>query len=374
MRILLSVLYCACWSVSSALTFTNQTDSIGTETINGVTFILHRVTDKETLYSLSRKYDVPIYKIIEHNPSTEYGLEEGEIIKVPRFVKSTNTHQSSNNNLFLERPTQTIQVEEQLTEKVIAQASMPLTEEKEVIHKVKQKETLFSISRQYNVTVADIKTWNDLPSNALEIGQKLVIRVQSMDKEKPEVVLTGKVHVVEPSETLYSISKKFDISIQQIKDWNQLTTNELSIGQALRLEAPTVELVSNENSSVENHKIVSADTIMLKEALDTARYHVIESGLAELIDGSSNNRKYLALHKTAKTGTLMRVKNEMNNQEIFVRVIGPLPDTSDNKNVVIKISKAAYDRLGAIDPKFRVKVSLRMILLSSLIIILKKRI
>ena len=53
----------------------------------------------------------------------------------------------------------------------------------------------------------------------------------------------------------------------------------------------------------------------------------------------------------------MRVKNEMNGQEVFVRVLGRLPDTGVNKNVLIKISKSAYERLGAIDPKFRVSIS-----------------
>jgi rare lipoprotein A (peptidoglycan hydrolase) len=84
---------------------------------------------------------------------------------------------------------------------------------------------------------------------------------------------------------------------------------------------------------------------------------VKEGGLAELIEGSEGNRKYLALHRTAKVGTILKVRNELNNREVFVRVAGPLPNTGVNTNVVIKISKSAYDRLGAIDQRFRVEVT-----------------
>jgi hypothetical protein len=82
-----------------------------------------------------------------------------------------------------------------------------------------------------------------------------------------------------------------------------------------------------------------------------------ETGLAELIEGTEGNRKYLAMHRTAKPGTIMKVRNELNNREVFVRVVGNLPNTGVNDKLVIKISKSAYDRLGAIDAKFRVEVT-----------------
>ena len=84
---------------------------------------------------------------------------------------------------------------------------------------------------------------------------------------------------------------------------------------------------------------------------------MLQTGLAELIEGTSGNRKYLALHRSAPIGTIMKVRNEMNNREVFVRVMGKLPDTALNDKLVIKISKSAYDRLGAIDPSFRVEVT-----------------
>ena len=53
----------------------------------------------------------------------------------------------------------------------------------------------------------------------------------------------------------------------------------------------------------------------------------------------------------------MQVKNEMNNQTVFVRVVGTIPNTGDNAKVILKISKKAYDRLGAVDSRFPVELS-----------------
>ena len=97
-------------------------------------------------------------------------------------------------------------------------------------------------------------------------------------------------------------------------------------------------------------------TIRISESVKSSD-EVLENGLAELIEGTDGNRKYLALHSTAPVGTILKVKNEMNNREVFVRVMGKMPDTALTNKLVIKVSKSAYDRLGAIDPRFRVEVT-----------------
>jgi hypothetical protein len=97
-------------------------------------------------------------------------------------------------------------------------------------------------------------------------------------------------------------------------------------------------------------------TIRISEAVTNAD-EITQTGLAELIEGTEGNRKYLALHRTAPVGTILKIKNEMNNREVFVRVMGKLPETPMTDKVLIKVSKSAYDRLGAIDQRFRVEVT-----------------
>jgi len=357
--------------ITSAFSNTLKHDSVGVEEVNGQVFILHKVETKETLYSVSRRYNVSIYKIIESNPPTEYGLEVGQIIKIP-YLK--------------QKPVEQVTQKKEAKQDDFNQPEVSNVT-KNIYHTVAPKETLFAISRKYEVSVSDLKKWNNLKTNNLDIGQQLIVKkgtksndeVSTEPAVKEEKVKLGKskTHIVRQSETLYSISRMYDVSVTDIKAWNDLSTNEISIGQELIVgkESKKHETTNtkDESTQLKEEKTSRMDSALnarnnevnsnVKEretkTMETSSEfgEVVESGVAALIDGSDNTRKYLALHRTAKVGTIMRVHNEMNGQEVFVRVLGKLPDTGVNKNVVIRISKSAYDRLGAIDPKFRVKLS-----------------
>jgi LysM repeat protein len=160
--------------------------------------------------------------------------------------------------------------------------------------------------------------------------------------------------------------------VQQLKEWNGIEGSEVKIGQTLFITQPMYgkteaiteqtpvtevkEPIDTKKNEVKTMDEPKETTITISEKV-IGSDEVKEGGLAELIEGSEGNRKYLALHRTAKVGTILKVRNELNNREVFVRVTGPLPDTGINKNVVIKISRSAYDRLGAIDQRFRVEVT-----------------
>ncbi|MBX2915929.1 MAG: LysM peptidoglycan-binding domain-containing protein [Cyclobacteriaceae bacterium] len=327
---------------TSVVAKASPVDSLRMETIAGKQFIIHQIDEKETLYAISRRYGVPITAILEHNPAADGGLAVGQLLRVPYIPKLT-----------------------------------PVITAGDRIHKVASKETLFSISRLYDVSVDDIKAWNNLKDNALNQGQELIIKKKSATLTAPPATqaLNG-VHTVAAKETLYSIARQYNISVQQLREWNSLTADEVKIGQALFItqpmnqkpevktqpevvlktevrETPSVTIAKPETKTQPE---IKETTIRISENV-TGTDEVKEGGLAELIDGTDGNRKYLALHRTAKVGTILKVRNELNNREVFVRVAGSLPNIAANNNVVIKISKSAYDRLGAIDPRFRVEVT-----------------
>ncbi|MBX2947316.1 MAG: LysM peptidoglycan-binding domain-containing protein [Cyclobacteriaceae bacterium] len=330
--------------VITGLSFFNpRADSIGIETINGKTFIVHQVSEKETLYAISRRYGVTVNQILEFNKTADAGLEIGQILKVPYVPK-------------------------------------PKVAKGTTLHKVAERETLFSISKIYGVTVDELKQWNNLSDNTLALGQELVIKstnttnnvLSSPPDLQPKSLRL--VHTVAEKETLFSISRQYGVTVQQLKEWNNLTTEALHIGQTLFLthpvysgeekvtkiqtevtpptQVPEVKQPEVRVTSVEEKSPV----ITISESV-TNKDEVKQSGIAELIDGTEANRKYLALHRTAPVGTILKVRNEMNNREVFVRVVGKLPDTALTDKLIIKISKSAYDRLGAIDPRFRVEVT-----------------
>ncbi len=319
-------------------------DSIGMETINGKQFVIHQVGAGETLYAISKRYGVTVDQILEYNTTADAGLEINQILKVP-YVRRVPKKAVSGNT-----------------------------------HIVAEKETLFSISRQYGVTIDELKQWNNLSDNALALGQELVIKKKNaiaLVTPPLEMKSARTVHTVTAKETMYSITRQYGITAAQLMEWNSLPSDEVKIGQTLFVvqpiynqsqTAPTVviapatqqieipAIVENKLPPVSTTPVETTPTIRISEGV-RGTDEVVEAGLAELIEGTEGNRKYLALHRTASVGTILKIRNEMNSREVFVRVMGKLPDTALTDKLVIKISKSAYDRLGAIDPRFRVEVT-----------------
>ena len=95
------------------------------------------------------------------------------------------------------------------------------------IHVVKDDDTLYSISRKYGISVDEIKALNNLSNNIIHEGEELKLR---SDAERRDY------HIVEKKETLYSIAKKYDLTVEELKRMNHLRNNDLSIGQELKIE------------------------------------------------------------------------------------------------------------------------------------------
>jgi len=321
-----------------------QQEAYKTEIINGKKFIIHKVSEKETLYGISKKYGQSIYTILEFNPTADAGLEIGQLIKVP-----------------YSEPAERINLN-----------NIPTTKS---VHIVKEKETLFSISRLYNIKPEDIKDWNKLTDNTISTGQELIIHKpeQNTDRLSAEAIVLPvdpkgrKLHQVSVGETMYSISKQYGVTVLQIKEWNNMPNYDLSNGQVLIVsedkttlqfsETPEpVEIKIVEDTKTEEKKIVEPLTTTITENVVSLN-EVKERGQAELIDGKDANRKHLAMHRTVPVGSLIKVRNEMNNREVWVKVVAKLPETGENNKVLIKLSRSAYDQLGAIDKRFLVELT-----------------
>ncbi|MDD4706199.1 MAG: LysM peptidoglycan-binding domain-containing protein, partial [Bacilli bacterium] len=108
----------------------------------------------------------------------------------------------------------------------------------EGLYTVKVGDTLYSIARMFNTTVEAIKSINNLTSNILSIGQKLII-----PGLKQGTIEGGETYTVKAGDTLYSIARTFNTTVEAIKSINNLTSNILSIGQ--RLIIPGLETGSS---------------------------------------------------------------------------------------------------------------------------------
>src|SRR5690606_2744477 len=123
-------------------------DSVGVEKIDGQSFIIHQVEERETLFGISRRYKTPVNEIIQSNEELRQGLKIGQRIKIPFIEKSA----------------------------IPAGAKL---------HHVAPGETLFSISQAYKVAVSDLMSWNQLQGNDLSVGQSLIIEGVATPQPEP---------------------------------------------------------------------------------------------------------------------------------------------------------------------------------------------
>ncbi len=284
-------------------------------------------------------------------------------------------------------------------------------------HKVKSGENLSSIAKKYKVTVAELKSWNSLKSDRVMIGQSLkIISKQAVatkqsniepkaeplaaktavkeevKKEEPKVAsqkadvpnenkevvfvstkastVTAKAsgdwtsHTVKAGESLFSLSKQYGSSIEELIQWNALSSNNLKVGQSIKVGRAAAEVAAvpvvaevkiQPTATVAEPK---QETTVLNTSTNTSSgfTNTKESGLAEVIPGTEANKKYLVLHRNAPVGSVIRVKNEENDLTIFARVVGVLPETGDNSKVLIKLSQAAFEQLKGVNTRFPVEI------------------
>lgn len=99
----------------------------------------------------------------------------------------------------------------------------------ESVYTVKSGDSLWSIAKRYGVTVNELKSANNLTSNTLSIGQKLKIPKTGIDEVEPST------YTVKAGDSLYAIARKYNTTVDALKSLNNLTTNTLQIGQKLKI-------------------------------------------------------------------------------------------------------------------------------------------
>lgn len=300
-------------------------DSVGVERKNGKLYLQHRVEPKETLYALSRKYGVSVTQIVDSNPSVETTINVGQIVLIPRKYNQVPAVKSAAGTTAAAG--------------TASNRTFTVNDRGDKIHTVEPQQTLYSISRMHGVKVDDIKRWNNLPDNTISVGAALVVgKGLPVPSRKPIYVTESDDEIAKPKETETALASASTTPVA-----TPTNTSTHVVLTPVSGANPAVERVDKDEEDAVDH-VSGAKKIM-------------ESGMAEMIDPKADTNKYLALHKSAPVGTIMQVKNAMNDQVVYVRVIGKLPDTGSNDKVIVRLSKKACQKLGAVDQKFRVELS-----------------
>jgi LysM repeat protein len=274
-----------------------ERDSVGVENSNGKKVILHKIEPKETYYAIGRRYNISPQSIMEFNKNIP--LRPSEIIKIP-------TQQNFNN-----KPVS------------FSSPSHVVKGEKQIIHTVMPGETLYGIASKYNMRVDDLKLLNDLTSSTLKIGQTIK-------------VITAEAVSLKPTQNNTTADKPSTIAQQ--KNIDKTIPNSIN-------------------------KIKYVDSTDSQNTLEIPRnrYGITEvndKGVAVCIeDKNLDATKSYALHRTAPVGTIVKISNPMTNRSTFAKVVGRFSENENTKDVIIVITKASAEAIGALDKRFLVNIT-----------------
>ena len=359
-------------------------DSIGVENLNGSKVIIHQIVKNDTYYSVGRRYNVSPKEIMTFNEN-KY-LQVGVLIKIPTKLPFDNkpAQASAKNNA----------------------SNAESVEPTLIDYEVKPKDNLNSIARAHGTTVPELRRINELRTINLRIGQQLKVpapadaapaaqetvvaqnpapqtgnvragnntrpveqpkpilppgtntaatRPQSkpVDSTNRNPALNEKFveHTVASNETMYSIATTYKMTIDQLKAKNNLPNNSLRVGQKL--------LISGQYPVKTEPAADSLDDATIKDPSlrgDASRYglnQVDEKGTAVWItDQDLDPVKMLVLHRTAPVGTIVKITNPMTNRSAFAKVVGKYTENESTRDVILVMTKAVADSIGAIDKRF----------------------
>jgi len=302
----------------------NAVDSVGVEKVGGKIFIIHRVNQGQTMFAVVRQYGTTIHALREANPGMSDQIQSGQTIRVPYTPKVTKKEAKKDEK----------------------------KEEKKELVKAEVKET---------------KPVADTPSVATSTA--------APSASSAAAIPANGIHKVEPGQTLYRVAVKYGVLMADLRKWNNLTDDNLKDGQELIVSEKGAEKAAAPAATPPPAKVATTvvkDSVKAKTAVpekvvkpveEVAPPKVVkskkksESGLAEVIETDESTSKFLGLHRTAPIGSLVEVLNEYNQEKIIVRIIGRIPDTSVNDDIVIKLSSRAFEKVSPNSKRFRAVVS-----------------
>jgi LysM repeat protein len=244
-----------------------------------------------------------------------------------------------------------------------------------LLFKVGPKQSLFSILKRYNLSLTEFKSANSDVQIPVKTGEIIYIPLHYLEESNPapkvieekvaeSLAKEAEIHIVAPKQGLLSVANMHKVTMAELRKWNNLNSDRLQEGQRLIVSDPanSTSSIAVDKSSLLPAKPATVPTVTPIEEATAAKEKgpedikkKIETGIAELIDVPDNSGKFLALHRSAPIGTLVLVKNLTNNQSIWVKVIGRLPN-GDSK-VIIKLSPKAFEKLNAVDKRVRAEIS-----------------
>jgi LysM repeat protein len=294
----------------------------------------HTVVAKESFSSIGRLYNINPRELAALNKlDYEKGLALGQVLKVPVVAKPK-----------VEKVVPTVVTKE----KEVASQKVDMSKELEpTMHTIAAKETLYGLSKLYNTTVADIKKWNNITADGLKDGDQIIVGYSNKKNEKiaPIKIESEERTVVSDNSNMNVAEPKEDLNTEVKK----VVIKKEVAAVKKAVEVPTV--------SVEPSSSKDFNGGFFKNSFASSGQE--ESGVAGVFKSTSGweDGKYYCLHNGATSGTILKITNKANGKSIYAKVLDTMPDLRPNANLIVRLSNAAADFLGAGSNNFNCSLS-----------------
>ncbi|TLG79505.1 LysM peptidoglycan-binding domain-containing protein [Vagococcus zengguangii] len=188
----------------------------------------YKVKANDTLYGVATKHGISVAQLKSWNKLTGDTIYVGQTLKLGSTTAQTNTQsnkETTNNQV---------------------------TSSNKKTHQVTAGDTLFSIARNYGISVAQLKSWNKISGDLIFVGQNLTVKqsqstttnnaqstTTNQSNNNNKQTTTAKSYTVKANDTLYRIATTYGVTMSQLKEWNALKSDVIYVGQKLKIVAPT---------------------------------------------------------------------------------------------------------------------------------------
>jgi LysM repeat protein len=234
-----------CFQAAAFAVTTESLDSIGIQKIEGRTYIIHKVVNQETLFSISRRYKVQMSEIQQANEILKQGMKEGQMLLVPYRPINSSSGSSEPNSPSAATP-----------------VTLPATPARNTTaENAADVGSSTSVANPSSASITPVKNDKSMANPVVESP------AASPSRSEPAVTIQKVkiTHKVKSGESLSTIAKKYKVTVAELKSWNSLSSDKLSIGKALKVITKKAVPVKQSDTQALAEPLVAAAAVKKEE-------------------------------------------------------------------------------------------------------------
>lgn len=190
----------------------------------------HTVRRGDVLGDIAEKYDVSIADIKKWNKMKGNSIQLGKRLKIV-----SNVDPALAENTKADKTKTTKQDKSIVQNDKVAKQDVNTTDSKDEEHIVKQGETLTTIAKAHRLYVADLKKWNNLKDSNIKLGDKLRLKASEEEVASTETEKPSDLYVVKKGDNLIEIANNNNVTVEDLKQWNNLASTNVKVGDKLKV-------------------------------------------------------------------------------------------------------------------------------------------